>query len=290
MKMRYFFLLALLSFELANSQAVSVKLYTIDSSTSRPYSPLAIPRYQLAPLSGAGDLAIYMSAGFPTTRSDFYLTLNPDSTPRWVSVFTGINYPLNHAHISVYNDTIYLGKTGTSMYAFGVTGGDSLTQLFTYNWGVTEQTLYIASVWRLPGSDTAIAVTRGYGQPNANNLRYYISSNGGQSWSGPYLFANWSTLSARVRIGGAIYNNTLAIGADSNDVAIVWFTWNRATRSWTNEGHAFNRTFYRGYGVNKWRFDVTQETPPVIAVTPLQPTVTQDTQVLRAFTLPVCRG
>ena len=62
--------------------------------------------------------------------------------------------------------------------------------------------------------------------------------------------ANWSSLSTRVRIGGTIYNNTLAIGADSNDVAIVWFTWNRATRSWTNEGHVFNRSFYRGYGVN----------------------------------------
>ena len=186
MKRILFVVFITLLFEIASSEPViSVKLYTIDSSASRIYDPLAIPRYQIAPLSGAGDLAIYMSAGFPTARSDFYLTLNPDSTTPWVSIFTGINYPLNHGHISVYNDTIYLGKTGTDMYAFGVTGGDSLTQLFTYNWGVTEQVIYIASVWRLPGSDTAIAVTRGYGQPNANNLMYYISTNRGQSWSGP---------------------------------------------------------------------------------------------------------
>ena len=244
-------LLMISIFELAYSDpTVMVKLYTIDSSTSRDYSPLAIPRYQLAPLSGSGDLAIYMAAGFPTTRSDFYLTLNPDSATPWVSIFTGISYPLDHGHISVYNDTVYLGKSGTNMYAFAVTGGDSLTQLFTYNWGVTEQTIYVASVWRLPGSDTAIAVTRGYGQPNANDIMYYISTDKGQAWDGPFLLANWSSLGNRVRIGGNIYNNTLAIAADSNDVAIVWFTWNRATQSWMNEGHVFNRPFFRGYGGN----------------------------------------
>jgi hypothetical protein len=229
---------------------VTVTQYTIDSTPNRDYSPLAIPRFQMAPLSDRGDLVIYMAAGFPTTRSDFYVTLNPDSSTRWVCKYTGINYPLDHGHISVYNDTVYLGKTGDYMYAFGMTGGDSLTQLFTYDWGATEQVLYIASVWRLPGSDTAIAVTRGYSQPNANNIMYYISANRGQSWSGPIRMADWSSLGSRVRIGGLIYNNTLAIAADSNDQAIVWFTWDRATRSWVNEGHVFNRAFYRAYAGN----------------------------------------
>lgn len=236
---------ALVSSVALAAPAITVKHYTIDSSTSDIFNPLAIPRFQIAPLSAPGHVALY-TMGFPDGEA-FRVTFNLDSSVRWVSTHMGALSDLDHSHISVHNDTIYQGRSNDSrMYAFAMRG-DSLTQLFTHSWGLSESELYIASVLRLPGSDTAIAITRGHDDNNA--VLYWISTNKGQTW-GPSSFLVNREGTGRCRIGGLYYNNTVAAFIDSADNSIGWYTWDRANRRWINDGRVFNRSMYRGFAGN----------------------------------------
>jgi len=235
---------------LAGTNQITVTNYVIDSSTTRNYGPLSVPRYHLAPLSDSGHLVIYMSGGFPATNSDFYVTFNLDSSTRWVNEWKGVSYPLDHAHITVYNDTIYWGRgkgdnSDSKTRAFMMIG-DSLTQLFEYDWQLPADSSYVIAVWRLPGSDTAISITRGYGTTNLQNFHYAISTDKGQTWGVRQFLANWGTVST-VRIGGLEYNNTIAVVACSANVAVKWYEWNRSTQVWDDIGKGINKSLYRGY-------------------------------------------
>jgi len=63
--------------------ATTIQHYTIDSSTSVVFNPLAIPRFQIAPLSAKDHVAFYIS-GFPRKEA-FRVTFNLDSTVRWLA-------------------------------------------------------------------------------------------------------------------------------------------------------------------------------------------------------------
>ncbi|HHI02356.1 MAG TPA: T9SS type A sorting domain-containing protein [candidate division Zixibacteria bacterium] len=225
---------------------VTVENYAIDRSTGRTYNPLAIPRFQLAPLSEPGQLAIYMANGFPTSSVNFHLTNNLDSSVRWVDVYNGVNYPLDHSHISVYKDTFFVGMNSDGrMYAYTVQNSQ-ITQLYNYDWNLPLADLYIAAVLRVPNSDTTLAVTRGYGEAQ---IRKSLSTNNGQSWSPLSYLVNWES-AGRCRIGGLQYDNTVAFIADSADYSIVWFTWDRTAAEWIHEGKVFHRPMYRGFAGN----------------------------------------
>lgn len=228
--------------------SLTVQHYAIDSSTSQVFNPLSIPRFQIAPLSGAGDVVFY-THGF-TGNNAFVMTYNLDSTVRWVGKNAGALNDLDHAHISVYRDTVYLGRNSDNrLYALARTGVDSLQTLFTYQWPLTETDLYIASAYRLPGSDTVISISRGL--DDNNSIRYWVSTDKGQSF-GPQQYLVNRVGTGRVRIGGLIYDNTMAAVVDSGDYSIGWFTWNRSTRQWVNDGKTFNRTMYRGFAGNAY--------------------------------------
>lgn len=228
--------------------SITVQHYAIDSSTSQVFNPLSIPRFQIAPLSGAGD-AVFYTHGF-TGNNAFVMTYNLDSTVRWVGKNMGAVNDLDHAHISVYRDTVYLGRNSDNrLYALTRTGIDSLQTLFTYQWPLTETDLYIASAYRLPGSDTVISISRGLDDNNA--IRYWISTDKGQSF-GPQQWLVNRVGTGRVRIGAMIYDNTVAVVVDSGDYSIGWYTWNRSTRQWMNDGKTFNRSMYRGFAGNAY--------------------------------------
>ena len=225
---------------------VTVENFMIDRSTSRTYNPLAIPRFQIAPFSQPGRLAIYMANGFPSSNVNFYLTNNLDSTTRWVDIYNGVNYPLDHSHVSIYKDTMFIGMNSDGrMYAYNVQN-NQLQELYNYNWNLPLSDLYIAAVQRVPNSDTTLAVTRGYGEAQ---IMHAISTNNGQSWSPLSYLVNWEN-AGRCRIGGLQYDNTVAFVADSADYAIVWFTWDRSAQIWRNEGKVFHRSMYRGLAGN----------------------------------------
>jgi hypothetical protein len=227
------------------ADAMTIQHYTIDSSTSKIFNPLAIPRFQIAPLSDSGQVAFYLS-GFPSKEA-FRVTYNLDSAVRWVAHNMGALSDLDHSHITVYNDTIYQGRSSDNrLYAFSMID-DSLTTLFTYDWGLPESELYIASAIRLPGSDTVISVSRGYNDDNA--VLYWISENKGVSFdNGTYLVRRDGT--GRCRIGTLYCDNTIAAIIDSADNSIGWYTWDRGNRRWQSEGRAFNRSMFRGFAGN----------------------------------------
>lgn len=241
-------MVALLSFaSISYAQTtVTVQNYEIGRSTSRYWNPLAIPRFQIAPLSGAGDLAIYMGNGFPYSSTNFHVTLNLDSSVTWTDVYDGVNYPLDHSHIHVYKDTVFVGMNSDGrMYAYTVQNGQ-MNQEYSYDWNLPLADLYIASVVRIPNSDTTVAVCRGYGEAQ---IRKSISTDNGRTWAPLSYLANWET-AGRCRIAGLMYDNTAAVVVDSADYSIVWFTYNRNTANWEHEGKVFHRSMYRGLAGN----------------------------------------
>lgn len=248
MRVALILLSVLLAASVVGQTSITVQQYAIDSSTSDVFNPLSIPRFQIAPLSGPGDVVFY-TAGFPNNNA-FVMTYNLDSTVRWVGKNMGALSDHDHSHISVYRDTIYQGRSNDArLYAFTRTGVDSLQNIFTYQWPLPESELYIASAYRLPGSDTVISISRG--MDDNNSILYWISTNKGQTFGSPQYIVNREG-TGRVRIGGLIYNNTIAVVVDSGDYSIGWFTWDRAGRRWTNDGHTFDRRMYRGFAGNAY--------------------------------------
>jgi len=243
-------IVVLLNTEGGNPTVITVNNYVIDSSTTRSFGVLGMPRFQMGCFPDSGDVVIYMMNGFPGVKYDFYVSKNLDSTPRWTAKDSSISYPATHAHISVVNDSLYWWNDGVgtqNMRAYKW-DGNNLNSIFNYNWNQGVTSLYAASGVRI--GDTAIVVTRGYNQPSAYNLLYRISANKGQTFGDSIWLADWTTVSNRVRILGIPFNNTMAIVADSNDQSIVWWTWNRTTKTFVNDGHAFNRSMYRSYSAN----------------------------------------
>ncbi|RJR27765.1 hypothetical protein C4561_01535 [candidate division WWE3 bacterium] len=223
---------------------VTVSHYAMDSSTSSVFNPLSIPRWQICPLADSGHVVFY-NAGY--LNKAVTLTFGLDSSQPWVSYHTGALSDLDHAHLSVHNDTVIVSRSNNSTLQAYTPIGDSLTQLWTWTWPYSEADVYVPSIQRLPNSDTCIAISRGL--DDAHAIAWWISSNKGQSFvEQGYMVNRIGT--GRCRIGLMVYGQTVAAVVDTGDYAIEWWTFNRSSLTWVREGKIFNRSMYRGMAGN----------------------------------------
>lgn len=236
---------------------ITVTNYAIDSSITRVFSPLAIPRFQIACFSDSGDLLL-LSSDFSILTRWWYLTKNLDSSVRWVDTWDNNTWrAYNHANVSVYNDTVFAGADQTDMYQqsrwtrindAGI--NDSIKFIDTVNFPI--DIVDKLTFWPIIGTDTIIAISRNSGDvSNQYNLLYFISTNRGASYGDSLRLVDWSSVATRVRMGGLTYHGTVALVADSSDQALVWFEWDRTNKIWNNKGKAINRAIYRAYGQNR---------------------------------------
>lgn len=237
---------------------VTTDVYRIDSSTTRTYDPLSIPRWQIFAGEADGKVGLLMANYFPTTSTTFYMSNNLDSTTRWVLKKTeSPTYQAhNHGHISFYKDTVYWGRSAKQSIRMYSLGTSSMTELATWSSNfTTDANQYVIAVQRVPGSDTVLAVSRGTTEPGNTNILYWLSDDKGVTFDSMGLAVNYTAVGSDIRIGMFLYDNSVGIVADtahtgivSNGPSLYW--WNRSTQSWTSLGKPFTTTSdgYRCFG------------------------------------------
>lgn len=265
-----------------DSLITNVSQFPLDSNTaSTSYDPLGNPRYQLMPLSDSGQFIVFApgAGGTPNGLTggerflysiwnlDSTVAANPLTGRPWVNlripdISTSAATSNNHAHWSVYNDTIFevsgeFGDGNAYFRSFGFFGADpdSLYMLQKAAWGAHPgNQRFVAAILRLPGSDSILTIQRNANEPKPMNIQWKVSPNKGVTWSAPQYVVDWSTAGPagseefNLRIGLAEFNNTAAAILDSNEKTVRVFLFNRATSTWEAWGNPF------AWASNTWRY------------------------------------
>lgn len=270
-------LIFLLMTSSAWSQTFTTDYWPLDSSASwdaggefsTPSVTMGNPRFNVAAMAGAKDVAFYMS-GYPSSNRVWRYSKNLDSTVGpWHSTVNGAvawDY-LNHGHISTTNDfdTAIIGKTSTNgryLRGYSLNGSNVFAQNWSYTWPqIGDAAWFVATAIQIGNrdgsNDTMIAIGRG---GNPEHPKYAISTDGGRTFgdtirvpsnASPFSLTNFRDGDGR--IGGLYYNGTAAIiynyqrygGIDS--ATTVWWEWDRANQEWDDMGHPLDRS---GLGYN----------------------------------------
>lgn len=131
----------------------------------------------------------------------------------------------------------------------------SFTRGYRAPGGWNNYTVYRGGVWFVPGSDTAILVTRGHdGDGNdAMDIVSFVSPDRGRTWSDSIRVTDLTDATDQTRIGGInFFNGTVSALVYSREMSgVLWFNWDRSSRSWSGESAMpLVGTFDRGYTGN----------------------------------------
>jgi hypothetical protein len=228
---------------------------------------LGIPRQQVL-ATQSGQVVVFVAGwrgrnlflGTPTgSQMVWHDTLSLTNNPQ----ISDADY---HTHLSLDHDTIYAAVPppgGDSMLVkvIGITGGElvdvaySFTGAYRGSGGWDDYTVYRGGVWFVPGTDTAILVTRGHdGAGNdVMDIVSFISADRARIWSDSLRVIDLKDAADQTRIGGMnFFNGTVsALIFAREEGGVLWYNWNRSTRRWVGEANlALSRHMDRGYSGN----------------------------------------
>ncbi len=210
---------------------------------SDPNWIVGTPRDHIVALSTAGQIVVMIK--------DDSLKMSLDSGQTWSNTrsATWSGFLERHGHVTVHNDTIYVGVVSDggageddigAVWIVDATS-DDLTEISEQRFAViTDNTdrIYVGSSWRLPGSDSDMFAGRING--GDNDASQYVV------WSTD-LFQNVGTTvkiqtaagSADSRIGGFTFNGSVGIQSFIRDKVLTHFWWNRENNDWDTLPLAF---------------------------------------------------